>query len=74
MNTDELLKLHFEQDDRRFEAGEKRMNSIEGKLDVLIAAANKQKGFIAGVSAAFSLLATTIIGLVVYIWQTHFKG
>lgn len=74
MNTDDMLKLHFEQDDKRFEAGEKRFNSIEGKLDLLIANANKQRGFIAGVSAAFSLLATTIVGLVVYIWQTHFRG
>jgi len=65
MNTDELLKLHFEHDDKRFAA-------IEQKLDVLIEAQNKQRGFIAGFSAAFSLLVTTVIGLVVYIWQRQF--
>ena len=60
--SDAMLKLHMEQDKERFD-------SIEAKLDLLIAAHNKQRGFIAGVSTAFSLLATTVVGLVVYIWQ-----
>lgn len=63
----ELLELHMEQDKERFD-------KIEAKLDVLIANQHKQKGFIAGVSMAFSLLATTVIGLVVYIWQKSFGG
>ena len=46
------------------------MASIDAKLDALIASANKQKGFIAGVSMAFSLLATTVVGLIVYIWNS----
>lgn len=72
----ELLDLHMEQDKQRFDAidkqltaGDVRMASIDAKLDELIASANKQKGFIAGVSMAFSLLATTVVGLCVYIWQ-----
>lgn len=63
----ELLELHMEQDKERFD-------KIEAKLDVLIEANSKQRGFIAGVSMAFSLLATTIIGLIVYIWQKSFGG
>lgn len=61
----EMLELHMEQDKERFD-------KIEAKLDVLIESANKQKGFIAGVSMAFSLLATTVVGLIVYIWQRNF--
>lgn len=74
--SNELLELHFEQDNQRFEsiekkltAGDVRMASIDAKLDVLIASANKQKGYLAGISTGFSLLATTVVGLVVYIWQ-----
>lgn len=73
----ELLDLHMQQDKERFDAidkqltaGDVRMASIDGKLDALIASANKQKGFIAGVSMAFSLLASMVIGLVVYIWNS----
>lgn len=65
MNTDELLKLHFEHDDKRFD-------EINTKLDALLEAHNRQRGFIAGFSAAFSLLVTTVIGLIVYIWQRNF--
>ena len=60
--SEKLLELHMEQDKERFD-------KLEAKLDVLIEAHSKQRGFIAGVSAAFSLLATTIVGLIVYIWQ-----
>ena len=60
--NDEMLKLHMEQDKERFDA-------IDAKLDKLLEAHNKQRGFIAGFSAAFSVLATTVVGLVVYIWQ-----
>lgn len=67
MNTDELLKQHFDQDDKRFD-------KIDAKLDMLIAVQNKQKGFIAGFSAAYSLLAATVIGLVLYIWRTWTGG
>lgn len=67
MNTDELLKLHFEHDDKRFD-------EINGKLDLLLESHNKQRGFVAGFSAAFSLLATSVIGLGIYIWQKHFGG
>jgi F0F1-type ATP synthase assembly protein I len=73
----ELLDLHMEQDKQRFDSidkqlheGDERMKSIDTKLDALIASANKQKGFIAGVSMAFSLLASTVIGLVIYIWNS----
>lgn len=65
MNTDDLLKLHFEQDDKRFD-------EINSKLDTLIEAQHKQRGFLAGFSAAFSLLVTTVVGLIVYIWQRQF--
>jgi hypothetical protein len=65
--SDKLLELHMEQDKERFD-------KIDAKLDALIENSNKQKGFVAGVSMAFSLLATTIIGLIVYIWQKSFGG
>lgn len=72
----ELLELHMQQDTQRFDSidkkldnGQTRMNSMDAKLDVLIAAQNKQRGFIAGVSMAFSLLAATVVGLVLYIWR-----
>lgn len=68
MNVDEkLLEMHMQQDKERFDA-------IDTKLDALIEAHNKQKGFVAGFSAAFSLLVTTLVGLLVYIWQKHFGG
>lgn len=74
--SNDLLNLHMQQDQDRFdridkqlEAGDARMKNIDEKLNVLIATANKQKGFLAGVSMAFSLLATTVAGLIVYIWQ-----
>lgn len=54
--------------------GKEKMNSMETKIDGLADTMSKQRGFIAGFSAAFSMLATALIGLVVYIWQTHFKG
>lgn len=63
--TKELLELHMEQDKERFD-------KIEAKLDLLIDAHAKQRGFIAGFSAAFSVLATSVIGLIVYIWQRNF--
>lgn len=65
--NDKLLELHMEQDKQRFD-------SIEGKLDVLIEAHAKQRGFLAGFSMAFSVLATSIVGLIVYIWQRNFGG
>lgn len=68
-DDNELLKLHMEQDQQRFESIETRFTGIDTKLDVLIANQNKQKGFIAGVSMAFSLLASALIGLAVYVWR-----
>ena len=65
MSVEKWLERHETEDKERFD-------KIEAKLDVLIANQNKQRGFIAGVSMAFSLLATTVIGLVVYIWQRSF--
>lgn len=63
----DMLELHMQQDKERFD-------KIEAKIDLLIAAHSNQKGFIAGFSAAFSLLITTVVGLAVYIWQKHFGG
>lgn len=60
--SDEMLKLHMEQDKERFD-------SIDAKLDMLIEAHNKQRGFIAGFSAAFSVLAATVVALAGYIWK-----
>jgi hypothetical protein len=68
-DDNDLLKLHMEQDQQRFESIETRFTGIDTKLDVLIANQNKQKGFIAGVSMAFSLLASAVIGLGLYIWR-----
>lgn len=65
MSTERLLELHMEQDKERFDA-------IEAKLDVLIEAHAKQRGFIAGFSAAFSVLAASLVSLIVYIWQKNF--
>lgn len=63
---DKLFELHMQQDKERFD-------KIDAKLDALIEANNKQRGFIAGFSAAFSVLATSVVGLIVYIWQRHFS-
>lgn len=65
--SEKLLELHMQQDKERFD-------KIEAKLDVLIEAHSKQRGFIAGVSASFSLLGAAVVGLVLYIWQKHFGG
>lgn len=62
-----LFEEHARQDEKRFD-------SIEKKLDMLIEAHNKQKGFVAGFAAAFSMLWTALVGLAVYIWQKHFGG
>lgn len=67
MSTEKLLELHMEQDKERFDA-------IEAKLDVLIESHNKQRGFVAGFAAAFTLLWTALVGLAVYVWQRHFGG
>lgn len=60
--NDRLLELHMEQDKERFDA-------IDAKLDALLEAHAKQKGFVAGFSAAFSVLGAGLVALVVYIWQ-----
>jgi putative heme iron utilization protein len=65
--SDKLLELHMEQDKERFD-------KIDAKLDALIENQNKQRGFVAGFSAACSILVTSLIGLVIYIWQKHFGG
>lgn len=64
-----MLTHHMEQDEKRFDNIDERFNALDHKLDVLIEAHNKQKGFIAGFSAAFSLLASMVVALAVYIWQ-----
>lgn len=58
----EAFRLHTEQDKVAFA-------EINKKLDVLVEANAKQKGFIAGFSAAFSLLVSTVVGLIIYIWN-----
>lgn len=60
--NEELLKQHMENDKEQFDA-------INRKLDMLLEAHHKQKGFIAGFSAAFTLLAATVVGLVAYVWR-----
>jgi len=65
MDLEKLFEIHMEQDKERFD-------SIETKLDTLIEAQNKQRGFITGFAFAFSVLATAIAGLITYIWQKNF--
>lgn len=55
--------------EQRMDDIERRLGNIEGDLKTVVESMAKQRGFIAGVSVAFSLLATTIVGLVVYIWN-----
>lgn len=62
MNIDDVFKAHTAQDEKEFA-------EINRKLDVLLEAHAKQKGFVAGFSAAFSLLVSTVVGLVIYIWN-----
>lgn len=64
-----MLAMHIEQDELRFSQGEKKFDEINSKLDMLIEAHNKQRGFIAGVSMAFSILASAVVGLAIYIWN-----
>ena len=65
MSNEKWMERHEAEDKERFD-------KIDAKLDALIAAQNKQKGFIAGFSAAFSLLVTTVVGLIVYIWLKQY--
>lgn len=58
----------------RMEAIEKRLDKMEVKLDVITESMAKQRGFIAGVSMAFTLLFGAIASLAAYIWQKHFGG
>lgn len=67
MSVEKWLEKHEKHDDERF-------NEINTKLDMLLEAHNKQKGFVAGFAAAFTLLWTMLVGLAVYIWQRHFGG
>ena len=62
MSVEKILELHMEQDQKQFD-------QINAKLDTLIKANEKQRGFIAGFSAAFSLLVSAVVGLVIYIWN-----
>lgn len=62
MSVEKWLERHEAQDNIRFD-------KIDAKLDALILAQSKQKGFIAGFSAAYSLLAASVVGLILYIWN-----
>jgi hypothetical protein len=62
VETEKLLELHIENDKEQFAM-------INVKLDALLEANAKQRGFLAGFSAAFSLLASAVIGLGLYIWN-----
>ena len=59
---------------------EARLARIEGKLDELEEdmseikqAMAKQRGFVAGFSAAFTMLWAALVGLGIYIWK-HISG
>lgn len=62
MSLEKMFEQHARDDKEQFD-------EINKKLDMLIEAHNKQKGFIAGFSAAFSMLIATVIGLVIYVWR-----
>jgi hypothetical protein len=58
-----------------------QLDRIEEKLDELDKRTAdieqtmaKQRGFVAGFAAAFTLLWGSVIGLGIYIWQKHFGG
>jgi hypothetical protein len=57
--------------EQRFEDIERRLGSIETKLDSVIETQLKQRGFIAGFSAACSVLIAAIVALVTYIWRQY---
>jgi len=69
MDDQELLKLHFKQDDERFAALDAKIAAIDAKIDMLLEAHHKQRGFLAGFSMAFTLLASAVAGLVAYVWK-----
>ena len=69
MGDQELLKLHIKQDDERFAALDAKIAAIDAKIDMLLEAHHKQRGFLAGFSMAFTLLASAVAGLVAYVWR-----
>lgn len=69
MSVEKWLERHEATDDKRFEGIDRRFDEVNAKLDEILTSQSKQKGFIAGFSAAFSLLVSTVLGLIVYIWQ-----
>lgn len=70
MSNDDLLEMHFAQDKEQFESINKKFEAIDTKLDRLIEAHHKQRGFIAGFSMAFSLLAASVMAMAAYVWRT----
>jgi len=48
---------------------EARLDRLDAKLDQVNERLAKQGGFVAGFASAFTLLASAVVGLVVYIWN-----
>lgn len=61
--------MSAEAQEARLDRLETRLDKLDAKLDELNERLAKQGGFVAGFASAFTLLASAVIGLAVYIWN-----
>lgn len=69
MSIEKLLEQHTKQDAENFSELREEMRGVREDLGEVKLALEKQRGFIAGFSAAFSLLVSAVIALGAYIWN-----
>ena len=69
MSFEKLLEQHTKQDAENFTELRDEMKAVRSDVGEIKLALEKQRGFIAGFSAAFSLLVSAIVALGAYIWN-----
>ena len=69
MSLETQLRDHSAQDKENFERISDELKEIRTEVKGISEVLQKQRGFIAGFSSAFTLLVTMLVGLVVYIWN-----
>lgn len=69
MSLERLLAQHTEQDAENFTELREEFKAVRKDVSEIKLALEKQRGFIAGFSAAFSLLVSAIVALGAYIWN-----
>jgi F0F1-type ATP synthase assembly protein I len=56
-------------DQGRLDRIDERLDKLDTKLDALSERMASQRGYVAGFASAFTFLASTVVGLVIYIWK-----